>query len=321
LLTAGATGSAAIVYMIYSAHNNGLQDREKSGLTPLIKVTITFLQLMSFSSSFVDKWSESILLLFGIAETMSAPLESFASLDCLRPGEGSGDAFIRRAGYGLFAVPATLALALTVVFVLAVVGGGGARGRVRWFTDLAVVSTLVVLNFFYPQILKLCISVSHCTRPICIDAACKVEAEQGVSMLHADLSTKCSDRRLLDLRSLTVPVFVLYGLGLPVCLLVLLMYMHRGVEGDQIDVQSTFYLRFSFLFKGFRSGAYYYETVMMGRKFLLCVLAQTLSSQPTIVRTSCAQFFVVLALAINLCTCSSFFSCSSCSCSCSLLCI
>jgi hypothetical protein len=120
------------------------------------------------------------------------------------------------------------------------------------------VATLVVLFFLiHPNILRSNFFFFNCT-----------EIQSGEFWLNENLDIRCFDHKPNSI-ALTVilPVFVIWGLLVP--LLVLLYLVRRRRKLSEINMK----LRFGFLYNGFKQSKFYWEFVIMFRRiFIICIV-------------------------------------------------
>jgi hypothetical protein len=226
-----------------------------------LKIFTNYLQLILLTTQLELQWPSFVYQLFSIQSNAGTPTDQFLTVDCYL-GDSSDNAY-----KDLYFDKLKVIALIPVLFSLAATAFWAVHFAVR--RDKGVfrkqwVATLVVLFFLiHPNILRSNFSYFSCT-----------EIQSGEFWLNENLDIRCFDHKHNSFAlAVVLPVLVIWGLLVP--LLVLLYLSRRHRELSELNTK----LRFGFLYNGFKQSKFYWEFVIIFRKVVIICIVVFIGNQ------------------------------------------
>lgn len=289
-----------IIYFMIRTANPNTSSVQKEPLSGVIKIFMNYAQIFSLASSFEINWPEIVLNLFDRTKEFSSPRISFYSSDCTI----GWDYYDKLLVYLLLPI-------FYIFFVLGVLGFytyfiyKGCRNKklkTLYGEELAIykknnpeeniffrawsyTSVLIGIFLAWPTVIKQSLSI----------IPCRLYGDKHY--LLADLSIECYTKRYTENLVLCYFSLIFYGIFVPICAFNLL----RMKRFSLYDFDSKYEMPapISFLFLGYREEVWYYEFIVMSKKYSL-ILITVFLKEFSRYQMICASLFVQIAFFIHV---------------------
>lgn len=256
-----------------SALRSAQKKAKQTGI--LLKIFLNYTNVSVLVVSFQIKWPPAVQRFFFLNEYIGNSGEQHMSLDCL-----ISDAFFKKSV--AVAVLPVLIVILNVLFWCVILQIGRLLHLNIQIRAKLVCSTIVNLFYFHTYISRIALSAFSC-----------VPLEAGESWLRVEMSIRCWDQRhSLIALAISLPVVVLWGLGIPALALLLLIKYRKRLQEKEAQTM------LGFLCGGYQRRFYYWEVVIVYRKLLITTLYVFLGSVGeayqalTLILILCASFLL-----------------------------
>jgi hypothetical protein len=221
-----------------------------------LKIFLNYLQLATLTASFNLSWPSFVTELLSVEDKSGDVTEQALSIDCFIQEQQEKPEFIKLITMAV--VP------FTVIVVSCLVWGVVALYR-RSFANVRneLTTTLLVLLFMiHPNVVKSMFSAFSC-----------LEVDPGELWLRTDLETRCwtGDHNKFSF-SVALPGLLVWGVGIPLVALYLLMKRRRSLYLASVKAQ------YSFLYLGYKMSHFYWEFVILYRKLLIAFISVYLAN-------------------------------------------
>eukprot|EP01138_Halocafeteria_seosinensis_P014920 gb/GECG01015231.1/.p1 GENE.gb/GECG01015231.1/~~gb/GECG01015231.1/.p1 ORF type:complete len:909 (+),score=82.43 gb/GECG01015231.1/:1-2727(+) len=283
----------AIMRVLRKASKNTLVDTyQKRELLTTMKILFNFLQVLSFFSEFAVEWSTQVLNLFGTAGSTTGLSFNLSFIDCaLGWNSRQRYVFIFILPFLIILIPA-IAISLVLLWHQKKSRASEARQGyplpplLFWgVTPVGLYSTIVMvlLFLFYPTASRNSLLMVKCSKPI-----------DGTQYITDDFTLSCEDSSHAIFSALAWIQLTLISFGFPIVSAGVLFYNRDKLHHDRIR------RRFSFLYSGYDKTRYWYESVIMARKFGLIGAAVTLSDSSVGYQLFWGVTILVVSLLLHL---------------------
>lgn len=244
------TGVFFSILIICSVRNS---NSKKSALIIHLRIFLNYTQVTVLMSSLQVKWPDALLSFFeGLKFTGNATQFAFSN-ECI-----TGDYDMRYAYQKVVAVAVIPMLLLFLVLLV-----WGAVGLIRKKRDYLRVhfmcSAVVLLLSMQPIVLQVSLQMYSC-----------VEVEIGTSWLLHDMEVACwQGAHLTFAFGVALPAMLIWSVGTPLLLWGLLFKQRQSLRlPDNLR-------RIGFLYAGYRPSFYFWEFLVVLRKSLMAIVANT----------------------------------------------
>ena len=262
--------SGIIFFMIKTA-NPSSSEEQKEPLSGVIKIFMNYSQIFTLASSFEINWPEIIMQLYDRTKEFSSPKISFYSSDCTI----GWDYYQKLLVYLL--LPLGYVGIVTIILSIysfscyktyhnkQVLKGIDNEFYLKnpkpiiFFKSWMITSILIGLFLAWPTIIKQTLSIIPCKK------------FGNKYYLLQDLSIECYTWKYTIYSTLSYIFLVLYGMIVPFIAFNLI----RMKRFSLYDFNSKYEMPapLSFLFLGYRQQIWYYEFIVMAKKYLLIVIS------------------------------------------------
>ena len=227
-----------------------------------IKIFTNYLQLMSLTANFNFNWPTYVLELFNVQQQAVSGADTLFSVDCYLSTKGTGN-----VGDSYYYELILMALLPFIIFAISSLAWLGVTFHTMDYSYLKreLLLTVIILVFLvYPNITIF--NFSHFD--------CRAIDMLG-SFLRTNYAIQCwTERYTLYALIVVIPCIILWVIGLPTLVLVIMIKRRRKLNRDNNKVI------FGFLFNGYRKVRFYWEFIIMYRKVVIisiCVFLSDLS--------------------------------------------
>lgn len=252
--------------------------KSKSALSIYIKILLNYYLLMSEIFSIRMGWPTFYDNFLDIFTNSSDLSYHFFSFDCISKIDNQYDPYsnMRFKLISVILLP-ILFIALSAVFwyIKNLLGE-----KIEYIKDKVIGSIVIILTILHPIVMRFSFGVFSC-----------VELEHGEYWLESDTEINCwkGEHKLAAL-GLGLPAMILWGLGIPCILLVLLL------KARKILAATESMIRYGYLYNGYNPKTFYWEIIIILRKMLIVSFNVFLLS-----RSSKLQVLpIMLALGVSL---------------------
>ena len=249
-------GSAVLIYMTIKENTLNLRDQTSDALKKLV---FNFLQITSLAAGLPLQWPIEVETMFEWFNTMSSAGSNLLIPDCELSHMKTADVYFAKQIAFAFFVPVIVfvcVLVWTILFVTRKCSRKMTSVKAQDAKDYAVLSSVLMIFLSYPLLTRAVFSMFKCPM---------IDDQQ---FLVADLQEKCFvGRHLHYFLALTIPQIVVYILGLPAAALVLLLRSKHRLAKD-----TSFQMRYGFLFFGYRHERAWWEAVIAMRKVVVVLI-------------------------------------------------
>ena len=230
--------------------------KPRSELAIYFKILLNYLQIVTVASTLNLNWPSFVLLFLRGQEVAGNAADQLLSTECFLKSVSTAESFF--ANLGVFvALPAVLIVLILIFWGLAAV-----------LTQTDAIPSKLIASF----ILAIFILHTSITKVLFATFACR-ELLPGQFWLASDLSIRCwNNTHMKNILTLALPGIIVWILGLPtVCLIILIKTKKSlGDLGTKI--------KYSFLYKGYVSGLYFWEFCILYRKILVVCISVFLTT-------------------------------------------
>eukprot|EP00949_MAST-11_sp_MAST-11-sp1_P004943 g4943.t1 len=274
---------AAAAYLIYDGIV-GASEIESKGVLPFhtlsLRTMTSYLQVASMLSLYKMKFPGFVAGMVVGQAAVSSPGEAITNIDCMGVTDTPIELFTAKQAI-IFLSPIVMCLLLGMFFSLL----NFVKKRRETFVDGFIGSCLIGLNLMYPTLVKRAALVFTCReigKAQFLDQALDIPCYEGA---HIPL-----------LACLGIPSILIYVLGFPVSLLVVL---RRLTQSGALDPASDAYdrrwvVRLGFLYAGYEKKYAYWEALVLLRKASLSGFAVFLSYRSTALQVVVALLILYL---------------------------
>jgi hypothetical protein len=268
-------GAAALVLMTIKALSQANDDTSDA----VKKIILNYLQLVALAASLPLQWPQALDDFFEYCASVSSVGTSFLIPDCELTDLKSADVFFAKQIAFALMVPTLLlccSLVWSGIFICC-------RRRSKSLTkpkvkDYAVLTCVLMMFLIYSMLTKFVLSMLKCP-----------EIGAGKKFLMADLQEPCfQGRHLYFLLALTVPAFIVYVVGMPLAVFLVIRRNHDRIKKNS----RSFRMRYGLLYLGYAPGREWWEVVIAFRK----VAVVSISTFGTLTNSVDLQAFVAILL-------------------------
>ena len=264
---------AAIIFFMIKTANPSSSTAQKEPLSGVIKIFMNYAQIFTLASSFEINWPKIILILFDRTKEFSSPRISFYSSDCTI----GWDYYTKLLAYMLLPLGYILIVTL-ILSIYTFVFYKKNRNKVialeKWkdkrkyylnnpepmifFKSWMCTSILIGLFLAWPTIIKQSLSIIPCKK------------YGNMYYLLQDLSIECYTTEHYIYSIMSSIFLVIYGFIVPILAFLLI----RTKRFSLYDFNSKYEMPgpLSFLFLGYREQVWYYEFIVMAKKYVLILI-------------------------------------------------
>ena len=294
--------SIIIFFMIKTA-NPSSSTAQKEPLSGVIKIFMNYAQIFTLASSFEINWPDSILLLFDRTKEFSSPKISFYSSDCTI-GWKYYDKLLT-----YIILPIIYVLIVTIILTIYTFyfykkNRELKLANYKWKNDKeknlylrknpipiifykAWICTSLLIGLFlaWPTIIKQSLSIIPCKK------------FGDKYYLLQDLSIECYTNKYFSYLVLSYVSLFIYGIVVPFIAFILI----RSKRYSLYDFETKYEMPapLSFLFLGYREETWYYEFVVMAKKYSLIAITVFLKEYSRY-QMICASLFIQAAFFIHV---------------------
>jgi len=294
---------SCITFFMIKTANPSSSEAQKEPLSGVIKIFMNYAQIFTLASSFEINWPEMILILFDRTKEFSSPKISFYSSDCTIGWNYYDKLLI------YIILPLIYVFMVTIIlnFYTFTIYDKRRKKRIEnknwgkhetkevflkfnpesiiFYKSWLCTSTLIGLFLAWPTIIKQSLSIIPCKQ------------FGGKYYLLEDLSIECYTPKHNSFTILCYISLVIYGILVPL----FAFYLIRDKRFSLYDFESKYEMPapLSFLFLGYREQVWYYEFIVMAKKYSLILITVFLKEYSRYQMIS-ASLFVQAAFFIHV---------------------
>jgi hypothetical protein len=263
-----------VVFTIRGANN------KRNILGVYNRVLVNHMQMLVIIYSFDLQWPDEFINIFGSTETVAEAPQQFMSFDCFIDERSENDPDSKnsmRLYYWRVIIAAVVPFLIVGLnyalwnFIYLFYSKQGEVSpeltRVEYLKNLSATKTrrihasvLIVLIFFHPSLIDVLFEMFNC-----------VDIDGDIRMSR-ELDEICYEGTHLYLVVFVViPSILLWGFGLPTISLIALI--HKREKRNTLEVREEL----GYLYNGFLNHAFYWESIIMYRKFIMVMLSTAFS--------------------------------------------
>lgn len=292
-----------ITFFMIKTANPSSSEAQKEPLSGVIKIFMNYAQIFTLASSFEINWPEMILVLFDRTKEFSSPKISFYSSDCTI----GWDYYDKLLIYIILPIIYVFLVVLILNLYTFMVYEKKRKKKVEnndwgkhitedefkkfhpepmiFYKSWLCTSTLIGLFLAWPTIIKQSLSIIPCKR------------FGNKYYLLEDLSIECYTSKHYSYSVLCYVSLIVYGILVPLIAFNLI----REKRFSLYDFESKYEMPapLSFLFLGYREEVWYYEFIVMAKKYSL-ILITVFLKEFSRYQMICASLFVQTAFFIHV---------------------
>jgi hypothetical protein len=243
-----------------------------------LKIFLNYLQLATLTASFNLSWPSFVTELLSVQDKSGDVTEQALSIDCFIQEQEEKPEFIKLI---------MMAVVPFIVIVVSCLVWGAVALYKRSFANVRseLSTTLLVLLFMiHPNIVKSMFSAFSC-----------LEVDPGELWLRTDLETRCwvGDHYKFSF-SVALPGLIVWGVGIPLVALCLLVKRRRSLYLASVKAQ------YSFLYLGYKMSHFYWEFVILYRKLLIAFISVYLANISVHVQALTVMLVILGALVLQV---------------------
>jgi len=291
---------ACITFFMIKTANPSTSETQKEPLSGVIKIFMNYAQIFTLASSFEINWPEMVLILFDRTKEFSSPKISFYSSDCTIGWDYYNKLLIYIVLPILYVI-----LVFSILYIYTFYFYDKKRNKKIkdedfnddekfykknpnpkiFFQSWLCTATLIGLFLAWPTIIKQSLSI----------IPCKKFGTQYY--LLEDLSIECYTTKHFTYSVLCYISLVVYGIIVPFIAYNLI----REKRFSLYDFESKYEMPapLSFLFLGYREEVWYYEFIVMAKKYSLILITVFLKEYSRY-QMICASLFIQAAFFIHV---------------------
>jgi hypothetical protein len=272
---AGAIIAGLISFMVFSNIKN--TNKPKSEIALLLKILVHYCQNILVLASIDLKWPTSILYLFDFSTAVGESSTQVINLSCSEINSSQDSFVTSNAVTVLF--PFVL---ITVIFIVWTIIG--LVKKTSKYMKVHFVSTcVVVVLLFHTSVSNSILSIFSCK---------KINDEYWNT---SNLSTKCFEgSHMKGLLYVGVPGLVIWCVSVPVIIFSSLFFHRKNL----MDVNNM--IKYKMLFAGYKQEFFYWELLIIIRKFLIRVVSILLISAGITVQGLGIMVILIFSLTIHV---------------------
>ena len=243
-----------------------------------IKIFTNYLQLVFIVTQFELDWPGYVREFFFVQKSGAAISDQLFSIDCYIGNKNSNDT-VKVYYIKLFMISVT-PLAIFLFSYGYWIFYGTLKETFRYLKREVYTTIIVLLFLVYPNIVKFLFSNFSC-----------IKIDKMNSYLNYNTAIECWDSTHKQFSlTLALPGIILWGIGFPTILLILMVKNRKRLHLDYYRVV------FGFLFNGYKESKFYWELTIIYRKVLLITFSVFMISQARLVQA----LNVILVLLISI---------------------
>jgi len=243
--------------------------RPRSELSIFLKIMLNYMQMIMVASSLNINWPNFVAKFLRGQQQAGNAADQLMSIECILKQMSKGNVYY--SNLAVYVVTPGAMMVLCLVFWVC------ASWKVERASQKLIATLILVIFVLHTSLTKALFSIFTCR-----------ELLPGQFWLVSNISIRCWDREHVQgILMLALPGIAVWVVGLPtVCLLVLIAKKNKLSDlGMRV--------RFSFLFKGYRSEWYFWEFVILYRKIIV-VCTSVFLTTVSIVMQALSMLAVVL---------------------------
>ena len=264
-----------IGFMVYSNIKN--LNKSKSELALLLKILVNYCQTIVVLASIDLKWPTSILYLFDFSTAIGESSSQVINLTCSGVKSNYSSSIVEALTTGIFP--------FIVIFIVFLVWGVvSAFKRSLRFIRVHFISTcVVVVLLMHTSVSNTILSLFSCKKI------------NGVYWNTSDYNLKCFESQHMEgLLNIGVPGVIIWCISVPSVMFIGL-FRHK----KQLEEEDTL-VKFKTLFSGYKAEFYYWEFLIITRKFFIRVIAILLISSGITIQGLGIMVILILSLSVHI---------------------
>mmetsp|Transcript_17203 Transcript_17203/g.12286 ORF Transcript_17203/g.12286 Transcript_17203/m.12286 type:complete len:422 (+) Transcript_17203:512-1777(+) len=278
-------GLLVIFYLVRSTLNGAKDDKNVTSI--YLKILMNHLQLILLTASFNFKWPAQVEELLAAPEPISQMSSQIFSIDCFidtrdmnSTSETDDSKFaIYYIKLMMMAVlPFLILLASFLIWLLIV----RITKQMHNLSARVVASFIIVLFLVHPDIVKYMISIFNCYN---VDGEYRVFDNMSIVCYQGNFN--------LYAFGVGLPGILIWGLGIPLFIYLLLKQVRT-----KLHLLAT-KEKYGFLYRGYKKQFYYWESVIMYRKFILVFIQVFVQAYGVITQALVVYMLLIIFLSVN----------------------
>ena len=272
---AAAVIAGLIGFMVFSNIKN--TNKPKSEIALLLKIMVNYCQTVLVLASIDLKWPESILHLFDFSTAVGESSNQVLNLSCSQLNTNNDSFLTSSAASALF--PFAL---IAIIFVFWV--GVALFKRNRNYIKVHFVSTcVIVILLFHTSVSNSILSIFSCK---------KINDNYWNT---SDMSLKCFDgSHMRALLYVGVPGLVIWSITIPLITFSSLFFNREDLQNANMMI------KYKMLFAGYKKELYFWELLIILRKFLIRVVAILLISSGITIQGLGIMIILIFSLTLHV---------------------
>lgn len=253
--------------------------RPRSEFPTYLKIFVNYAQMVVVAAGLNVNWPGFVSVFLSGQETVGSVAEQLFSYECLAQEFSTTENMFYRKIAAATALPGLLFLGAILIWL-------GLRfcTQMKSLLNKSVASLVMILFMLHPSITKSTFAIFACT-----------EIKRDQFWVTADMSLRCWEfEHVRFILVLALPCCIVWIFGLPLLCLGLLYRSREHLTAEPIQI------KYSFLFKGYRTEMYYWEFVILYRKVILVCTAVFLTTVSTLVQALSVLAVLLVCLFLQI---------------------